>query len=248
MKLKKTIIIFTIAVVMVFASILVYLCNTDAVIQAYMDSNASVLQGSWSDGKYLYYCDYVANDKKTTIKKVDLDTKKIIASNSDNCYIHANDMTYNPFTNQLLIVHNWSTNYVSILDPNTLELVRTISVSRKIISLAFDETNNRYIAGTTGYNYVIYDNSFNEIKFIEGIDNGYVRQGIECDDKYFYVAFSSKECLYIYDWQGNFIKERPLRYLGETESLSKIDEHNFLIGINFGRNNMPIFYKIKIDL
>lgn len=185
-----------------------------------------VQQGSASDGTYGYFIMESQFDYKGSIWKVNLETWEVEKSVYGIEIDHGNDMAYNSKLNQLIVVHN-KPNYetLSFIDPDSLEVVSTLSLPFKMYALSYNETREEYVVGISGagYRFFILDKDFNILKEFDSIDTGLVKQGIACDDKYIYFPQNSEDQtvnkIIVHDWEGNYINEIAVKSMQEIESM-----------------------------
>lgn len=213
-------------------------------------------QGACTDSKYAYFA---INNGYTTILKYDVNTWELV-SRSDSIYLgHANDMTYNPHLDLIVVAHNAPDfNIISFLDPKDLTVVKTQEIEKKIHSISYNEKYNKYVVGLSGtYNFSILDNSFEEIEKIEGYKSGYLRQGADCDNDYLYFVQSGGggNLIVIYNWNGELVDTISVNKSYEIESIFHVDNTfyatlhyygNYIYRIGFS-DKTAIKYDIKFD-
>ena len=168
-------------------------------------------QGGCIMGDYLITCMNAPAVKgvypqMVCIVKSDLKTGKIIEKSKGMPLGHGNDATYNPDDNVLVIADCGGNghNKLHILDPETLELKETKTVSGSgttICAIDYDTVNKRYVAVGAQNDYVhIYNRNFQLLKEFKGYGmtqgdpykGEFSEQGIKTDGKY----------LYILEWHG----------------------------------------------
>ena len=199
-------------------------------MSAYVDSqgrNCRVLQGGCTDGRY-YYAFF--NDAKTDADgvhsatsasvcyKYDMTTNKLVATYEGLMVEHVNDATYVPDTHEIIAVHcSPNRKLLSVLDADTLELKRQITVDDEIYSLAYDQYEKCYWAGLTyangdlkGDSFARLDLDFRTVAVYPGETFGYTRQGMDVDSEYIYFARYTPNCVLVYDKQGNFVNRIAL--------------------------------------
>ncbi|MBE6585816.1 MAG: hypothetical protein E7645_04725 [Ruminococcaceae bacterium] len=196
------------------------------------DSQCTTKQGGWTDGTYYYQLfikkDTASDEKNNIVKlvKYDLTTGEVVKTSEDLGLNHANDLTYNPKRNIFVAVHNNpNRKKVSIIDPDTFEVVDTVTLGCKIFSLDYNEVRDQYIIGVAGgqtFRFLDADFQFVSETVYQptSLSKGYTTQGVTCDDKYIYFVLYNQNCLTVYDWDGNFITYVQLNISGEPENLS----------------------------
>ncbi|MBQ8056839.1 MAG: InlB B-repeat-containing protein [Ruminococcus sp.] len=182
--------------------------------------NYATVQGACTDSKYAYFA---VNTGYTTLLKYNVDTWELVKKSSGNVLGHANDMTFNPYLNKLVVAHN-SPDYdvISFVDPDSLNVVETRKIKHKIHSISYNANYNQYVVGLSGtYDFAILDNSFKEVEKFKGYDSGFLRQGGDCDDEYLYFVQSGGggNLIVIYDWHGNLIDTVSVNKSLEIENI-----------------------------
>ncbi len=182
--------------------------------------NYVTVQGACTDSKYAYLA---VDNGYTTILKYDINTWELKDKSGSLSLDHANDMTYNPHLN-LIVVANNAPNYdtISFLDPDTLTIVKTQKIKYKIYSISYNAKYNKYVCGLSGgYDFIILDNDFKKIEKYEGYQSGFLRQGCDCDDNYLYFVQSGGggNLIVIYDWSGNLIDTVSVNKSYEVENI-----------------------------
>ena len=219
-------------------------------------------QGGCTDGTYIYRALVSDDSANTWLQKLDL-SGKVVKEVIANSYGHANDMTYCNKDRTLYIAHSSSTNIVYKVDPNTLELVDTITIGPAIWGIAYNSTDDIFVVGSVGSAYLSVYNYDWEFMYRIKPDNafsGMVRQGIECDGNYIYVNLDNAygtvlgneygSRIAIYTWNAMFIKSYHLD-IPEIEFMCKLD-NTFIIGTYNGRDAEDIksgdLYRVEYDL
>lgn len=193
------------------------------------------LQGGCFDGQYYYF----AFLNKLN-QDVEIDTFiSCFEKNSSGDFVHvatksglhsmlrhANDMTYNPDT-QEIVISCGNKNY-----ENKIYTVKAVDlrssgtptftlhyVSAKVSGIEYNATRGQYVAKIGGYlnGFAILDNDFNLIKYV-GYENdassGWVNQGITADNQYVYLLHFNEDTPYseycnriiVFDWNGTYKK------------------------------------------
>ena len=210
-------------------------------IHSYTDVNSvhcRVVQGGCTDGTYYYVA---LNDGQSSnaasisaVRKYELATGKLLATFEGLQIAHCNDITYNPDTGELLMVHNTPERWlISVFDGDSLEFKRKIDLGNlEIYSLAYDRDEQCYWAGLSyGFNFVKLDLSFTQVGSVYvGMETGYTKQGMDVDSKYIYFCQYNKNSVIVYDKQGNYIKEILLPVTSyEAENICHVG-NTFYIG------------------
>ncbi len=204
------------------------------------DNQCTVKQGGWTDGTYYYQLfikkDTASNEENNIVKlvKYNLETGEVVKISEDLGLNHANDLTYNPKRNVFVAVHNNPhRKKLSIIDPETFEVVDTVTLDCKIFSLDYNEARDQYVIGVAGgqtFRVLNADFTYADDKIHEPttLSKGYTTQGVTCDDKYIYFVLYNQNCLTVYDWDGNFISYVKLNISGEPENLSVVGNEIYI--------------------
>ncbi len=181
------------------------------------------MQGGGTDGKYAYY---IINEGGNTgeelsrMYKIDLETWEIVAQRQDFKWAHANDVTYDSKRGVVVVCH--CNKRISLVDPETLEEleVRELTTGGQY-SMAYNEKRDCYAIGKSMcYDIGITNSDFELISTYDGQD-GYTKQGMECDDDFIYFFHTGKRhnWIWVYDWDGNYLKKFTVPMVGESENL-----------------------------
>jgi len=205
------------------------------------DTDVQLSQGGCTDGQYYYQAFITCKDttnaevnNQVRILKYDLTNKT--SEWSDVLLLnHANDMTYNSKLDRLIVCHNnGAPNKITFVDPETLTITGSKTLSVDIYSIAYNATKDCYVAGLSlRAGFVILNAQFEEISRFEH-DNetrpvlneatntytGNIGQGIGCDDNYIYcVLYKSQShnsqsydsnMIGVYDWSGKYVSKITL--------------------------------------
>ena len=197
--------------------------------------NCRIIQGACTDGEYLYTClnDGAKSGAVTTIVKTELRSGKVVAKYEGIMIDHANDLTYNPKTNEILACHNSPNNQlVSIFDAETMEFKETIKLRENIYAIEYDEDEDRYWIGLSGsYDYMSYNAAFKKSsKIIRGYSNGFTKQGVDADDKYLYFVLYKTNCIAVYTKDGEYVRQIDLPVTaGEPENISHVGDTFYIV-------------------
>ncbi len=200
----------------------------------------TVKQGGWTDGVY-YYQLFIkkdtASDEENNIAKLvkyDMKTGEVVKTSDDLGLNHANDLTYNPKRNIFVAVHNNpNRKKLSIIDPETFEIVDTVTLECKIFSLDYNEERDQYVIGIAGgQTFRILNADFTYADDVihqpTTLSKGYTTQGVSCDENYIYFVLYNQNCITVYDWDGNFICYIKLNISGEPENLSAVGNEIYI--------------------
>lgn len=213
------------------------------------DSNGvrcRIVQGACTDGVYLYIClnDGASSGAVSAIVKTELATGNVIATYENKLIDHANDLTYNSKTNEILAVHNSPYRQkVSVFDAETMELKEVVTVRHEIYSIEYDEDGDCYWVGIShGYDYARYDSSFKKYAEFKGVDNGFTKQGMDADDKYVYFVLYNTNCIVVYTKDGEYVRQIDLPVTsGEPENISHVGDVFYIVYNNSAWNGGIIY-------
>ena len=187
--------------------------------------NGFNMQGGGTDGKYGYFIMVTRGPSETAmsyIHKVDLESWEILKISQPLPLHHANDLCYDPKHHRLVISHcDVHPDWVSFVDPDTLELIETVTIPQPHYSMAFCPEKGLYVAGKSRtYDFVLLNEDFEPQRLLPGED-GHVKQGMECDEDYIYFFQTGirNNWIFVFDWEGTFLRKIPVPMVGESENL-----------------------------
>ena len=182
-------------------------------------------QGGCSDGERYYYNICMHYDLPTQehnysrIAKIDLQTCEVVKWSDPLSLDHANDATYNPHTNEIIICHNKPRHkHLTALDADTLTPTRGIDLPVPIYAIEYNEKRNVYAVGLSGtWDYRLLDADFHladdHVHHGTTLTARYTKQGMCADDELIYFilwdgkhkdADDFQNEISVYDWDGNF--------------------------------------------
>jgi hypothetical protein len=151
--------------------------------------------GCYAKG-FLYtcmHCPFVQPNKCIIIKQ-DIKTGKIVGISREYEFGHANDATFNPDNNTIVIAYCDGTTRLAILDADTLEYTKTVTLEgRELINIHYDPQAKVYVAcAFQNEIFYVYDKDFKLTNSFKGfMSPGPVReyslQGCITDGVYVYV-------------------------------------------------------------
>lgn len=211
-------------------------------------------QGGCFDGRYWYQAFINAInygqelENPDVVVKYDTVTGQVVAESEVIKMNHANDIAYNPRTNELVVAHCMGPgNLISVLDADTLKLKRgPIDIKFNINAIDYNAKRNQYVALLAATNnFGFLDANFQWVgEICDGWTTAlnYTTQGICCDDNYIYHGMYNPNCIVVYDWNGNFVTCITLdKVNGETENMTVIGNDVYL-GIT---DSFLTIYKLK---
>ena len=183
----------------------------------------ATVQGACTDGRYAYFA---VQQGSTTILKYDTETWELVDSKENMSVLgHANDMTYNPKRNWILVANNGPNyNMLYALDPDTLDVVATVTLKLDVYSVAYNPEKDIYVVGITGgYDFAILNSKFKQIKRYKGKETPYTRQGGDCDENYIYFSQSGgNNAVVVYDYAGKYVGILSMGHSHEVENIFHI--------------------------
>ena len=215
------------------------LCADFEVIFNYRGKDGfTTAQGAATDGKYAY----VVMKKKDAgvetdrIVKIDMETLEVVLESQEMPLDHANDMTYDPVKKRLVVV-NMLNNVISIINPETLELVEQKRLPYGSWGIGYVDGAEQYafLAYGSPSGLVITDSEFTPIRSSKLADtSGYIGQGMDADAKYAYVPLSPDSgtrdnIIQIFDIKtGEYLGKVSVKTTMESESMFHIGDDLYL--------------------
>ncbi len=210
------------------------------------DGVSHISQGGYTDGTYHYQLhiqkDTVNNEENNIVRLVKYDiAQEMIVQISDPLPLnHANDLTYNPKRGVFLAVHNNPhREWVSVIDPETLTIIETVTIDFQIYSIDYNESRDQYVVGLSGgQTFRFLDADLKPVSDTvydpTPLTTGYVTQGVTCDDNFIYFVLWQKNVITVYDWDGRFVTLISLTTIAEEpENISVVDGEIY-IGVGSG--------------
>ena len=111
-----------------------------------------------------------------------------------------------------------------------------------------NEKRNKYAIGKSlCYDIGILDSDFELLQTYAGED-GYTKQGMECDDDFLYFFHTGKKnnWIWVYDWDGNFQKKFKVPMVGESENLY-IRGDKFIAAFNNFKDQTGDIYEMTLS-
>ena len=182
--------------------------------------------------------------RKCCIVKTDIESGTVISKSAELALGHANDATYNPHDNVIVVADcgETGTNKVYVLDADTLTISKTLSLKGGLsCSIAYDETNQRYIGVDVQNSAIyVYNRSFNLVKTLKSFGMSksefpgeFSMQGAHTDGVY----------LYVLEWHGGS------RWASENITVEKeVVSHIRVVNIDTGDHVKTIDLGIKREV
>ncbi len=231
-------------------------------------AESPIAQGGCNDGEYFYQA-FINKDKASNEEnnicyivksKPDMNTatNDTVLVSGRLSLNHANDITYNSRTHELIVAHNNpNRTTLSVVDPDTLTVKRTLTIPYLIYSITYSPERDIYMVGLAGGQTMRYLSAeFTEIQgskiFSPTNDTkDYVTQGICSDEIFVYhtlwnpkgsVENYDVNVIAVYDWYGNFVCLIGTEIELESENISVMDGELYICAANAGSG--AYLYKI----
>ena len=191
-------------------------------------------QGGCYTGKNYYQAIISKNEETAVILKKNVETGEIIYS-EPRPMEHANDITYNPKTNQIIVTGSGEKLY--IYDADTLEYIKTVNLGYTISAISYNEHDDTYVTLSWENNYY-FDADFKYIKTNKMRKREKTSQGMCSDENYIYNLYCEsigggkyKTFVIIHDHNSNLINEVTVSITGnwEPENISIVDGELYIM-------------------
>jgi hypothetical protein len=221
-------------------------------------------QGGCSDGDRYYYqvlMHYEMSDRTkdySCIAKIDLDEKKVVKYSGNLHMGHANDMTYHPGMNLLMVANNKpDPTKITLVDPESLEIVGYKEAPLPIYAIEYIPKKNVYVVGMSGTrSFCFLDADLNIIGDAYRMDEStdrYTKQGLYADDSFVYfILWDGKHrhmddfqnIVSIYDHSGVFKGVLDFNIgVKEPEDLSVV--HGDMLAVCGNEKSGPVIYHFE---
>ncbi len=237
---------------------------TDLIHIPYPDPVFRGFQGGCSDGERYYYqvlMHYELSDRTkdySCIAKADMQTKQVMKYSGVLHFDHANDITYHPKKNLLMVANN-KPNYtrITLVDPDSLEVVGYEESPVPLYALEYNPDRDMFVAGISGKREFCFLDG--DLKLIDDktyrtveADDRCTKQDICADNNLLYfILWDGKHKdmddfqnrVTIYDWNGEYRGVLEFN-LGaeEPESISIMGGEIYAVVCN---NRAPAIYHFE---
>lgn len=200
-------------------------------------------QGVATDGEYVY----TAMKKKSggkevdRIVKIDMDTWEIVKESETLPLDHANDMTYDPVNNRIIVVNMVQT-LITFVDPEELTVIGNASLPYSQWAVGCIPSSGQFAFLASG-GYRVTDADFNLISTNPcQYESGYTGQGMDTDDRFAYIPLSPGEknnnIIQIHDvMTGELLGKVKLKTSMESESMFHVGDE-YYIQFNHGGSSI----------
>lgn len=181
----------------------------------------NTLQGSCSDGKYVYFCllDKATETGGCSIFKYDMSDWSLVKVNYNVQIGHGNSLCYVDSRDQLMAVNYDSSMQVQFIDPETLRIVDSKMLPFETYCATYNAERDEYVFGVKGAKkFYILDGNFELVQACD-IDSTASDQNVYCDDQYIYFLYWNPNCMVIYDWDCNYVNTVYMDTTIESESM-----------------------------
>lgn len=221
--------------------------------------NYTILQGGCVTDRYGYFImidsttTLTYSTTKSIVLKYDMASLTEVARSEVLRLGHANDITYLPATNELLIIHVTGQK-VSCLDADTLELKQNIRLPLEAHALAYVPEMDRYVFAYDKAGMFFMSGELKGNKKIESssmpITTTLITQGICADKKYVYhILWSSRSneeepesIIMVFDWAGNEVMRIPIGLKDyEPENISIVGNDFIIACNNYNDDGQAVF-------
>ena len=183
------------------------------------------------------------------IHKINLETWETVKISEPLKMYHANDLAYDAKHHRLVISHcDIHPDEVSIVDPDTLEVIEVKTIPQRHFSITYNAAKGMYVVGKSlTYDFVLLDDDFQPVELLPGED-GHIKQGLECDDDYIYFFQTGVRYnwIFVFDWDGVFLRKIPVPMVGESENLFVRGDH-FIGAFNNNVDNTADIYVMTLS-
>ncbi len=188
-------------------------------------------QGGCFTGKVWYQAFITKEEERAVLARLDVTTGELIYA-EPRLMDHANDVTYNPYTNRVYVGYGKK---VWIYDGDTLEFIEEKAISNSASRISYSPERHTFVLGS--YNFC--DESLkstgqsfkSQLVSLYG-DLDLNSQGTSCDDTFIYSLLFEKASggnynayIGIFDWYGNTLVFVTVEIPGkfEPENISIVD-------------------------
>lgn len=204
----------------------------------------SASQGAATDGTYFYIIlkSKVGDLETDIIVKRRMDDWSLVATSEELPLDHANDMCYNSKDN-VLVVPNMKGKIISIIDPETLTVLRQVDATElggTPYAISYNAQRDRYCIAAGGQLNICTRDFHVESAIGMHSEPTYVGQGMDCDDDYIYMPLSANSSkgtddniIIVYSWTDGFKRVIHLNETMESETLLNYDG-KYYINFNSG--------------
>lgn len=217
-------------------------------------------QGGCFDGRYYYqvYDKIVAYGKEyeneDVVVKFDTQTGQVVAESAPLAMNHANDMTYNSKTGEIIVCNCMGRkDKITRLRASDLAFISEDTIQLELDGIDYCPSRDQYaclLGG--GQRMAIMDANFRQVG--DRLDpttltSGWTTQGICCDDEFIYCSLYNPSAITVYEWSGAYVCTIMLPVAnnsGEIENLTVIG-HDIYMGIGAGQVSVHKMTELEVE-
>ena len=221
--------------------------SLEYVLTCKKDTRCYIGQGATSDGDSFYIINKNSSDNQSILYKYDMETCKLKASSDVINTGHSNDLTYNPYSNIIVVSHGIKQgNILTLVDACSLSVISDITTSVWSSSVAFNTQKKIYAFSEGGTTLHFTDDKFNLIEsFTRSDRTGHTSQGMGSDDCFIYFPMSGSKdnIIVVYDWNGSYVTTLVVPTKRESETLFYSAGEYYL---NFNHSGSELYRLVPI--
>lgn len=212
-------------------------------------------QGAATDGTYVYTA-YIRGDDDGdgtvgVVVKSLLSDLSLVKVSEELPIDHANGMTYNPDDN-ILVITNMDVNVLTVLDPETLEIVDQIKGSvygfGGSYAIGYSTENQQYVLKGGG-KHMFLGRDFKQINAVTPhnySNTTYTAQDMDADGQYLYYVVSPGEktkdnLIMVHTWGGAYVRSVSIPISVEGESIFRRDGKFYLTATDWGEGRAKVY-------
>ena len=212
-------------------------------------------QGAATDGTYIYTA-YIRGDDDGdgtvgVVVKSLLSDLSLVKVSEELPIDHANGMTYNPDDN-ILVITNMDVNVLTVLDPETLEIVEQIHGGKYgfggSYAIGYSTEKQQYVLKGGG-KHMFLGRDFkmsNAVTPVSYSNSLYTAQGMDADGTYLYSIVSPGEetkdnLIIVHKWSGGHVQSVSIPISVEGEDLFHHDGKFYLSATDWSQGRAKVY-------
>ena len=222
------------------------------------DNAYTKIQGGYFDGETYYIAALRKRSDGYEDTRIMVVSKKgkLLRESEPLSLDHANNITYNPTLDRLVVTHCHSPNghyyRYSFVDPHTLTVTKTADKNQPFFAMAYSPEKQRYASARwNGETLDFWDKDMNHLQARSVTQHGSLPQGVFCDGEGVYFVRSAQNGhaaeLRIYDWSGNLKLATPFQLADdyEPESINVVGDTTYIIADDWKGNAVVYILRFK---
>lgn len=222
------------------------------------DNAFAKIQGGYFDGETYYIAALRkrSNGYEDTRILVVSKKGKLLRESEPLSLDHANNITYNPTLDRLVVSHCHSPDghyyRYSLVDPRTLTITKTADKNQPFFAMAYSPEKQKYASARwNGEILDFWDKDMNHLQARSVTQPGSLSQGVFCDSEGVYFVRSAQNGygseLRIYDWNGNLKLATPLQLADdyEPECINIVGDTTYIIADDWKGNAVVYILRFK---